>query len=344
MKSKLSIGNIGIWVLYPTLFLGILIIFLMSCISDNTGTDGNAKKNRISEDRKFVMTDIPDELTSPKDRAYFLVTHYWDNFDFSDTAYIHLPKITEQAFVNYAEILSHTHKETAYASVKNMLAEAEKEKTGRMYPYFLNLFKKYFYDPNSPVRDEEYYIPAMDYIIHDAVSSDADKEKAAFNLSLMMKNRRGRPATDIVYTGISGKSGRLYDIKASYTLLLFYNPECHSCEEVITYMKKSPVINRMAGSGVLKILAVYPDRDLSVWRKHSREIPSAWVNGYDKKGVITDRQVYDLKAIPTIYLLDAEKKVILKDADIVNVESYLKDESPAMLKNYTGQLLVPISS
>ena len=35
------------------------------------------------------------------------------------------------------------------------------------------------------------------------------------------------------------------------------------------------------------------------------------------------RQVYDLKAMPTLYLLDAEKRVILKDASFEQVEERL---------------------
>ena len=34
-------------------------------------------------------------------------------------------------------------------------------------------------------------------------------------------------------------------------------------------------------------------------------------------------QVYDLKAMPTLYLLDAEKRVILKDASFEQVEERL---------------------
>ncbi len=38
---------------------------------------------------------------------------------------------------------------------------------------------------------------------------------------------------------------------------------------------------------------------------------------------LTREQVYDLKAMPTLYLLDAEKRVILKDASFEQVEERL---------------------
>jgi hypothetical protein len=36
-----------------------------------------------------------------------------------------------------------------------------------------------------------------------------------------------------------------------------------------------------------------------------------------------DRELYDLKAMPTLYLLDKDKKVLLKDAPVEQVEQYL---------------------
>ncbi len=39
-----------------------------------------------------------------------------------------------------------------------------------------------------------------------------------------------------------------------------------------------------------------------------------WINGYDKELTVLERELYDLKAMPTLYLLDKDKKVLLKDA------------------------------
>jgi len=70
------------------------------------------------------------------------------------------------------------------------------------------------------------------------------------------------------------------------------------------------------------VLAVYPDADLSAWLK--APFPPGWISGYDAGKVITGNQLYDLKAMPTLYLLDKEKRVILKDAPIAAIEDWLK--------------------
>ena len=46
---------------------------------------------------------------------------------------------------------------------------------------------------------------------------------------------------------------------------------------------------------------------------------------YDKELVIKNKNLYDLRAIPTLYLLDKNKTVLLKDATLQKVEQYLAE-------------------
>lgn len=45
---------------------------------------------------------------------------------------------------------------------------------------------------------------------------------------------------------------------------------------------------------------------------------------YDSTVSLKNDEIYDLKAIPTLYLLDKDKKVVLKDVTFNQVENYLK--------------------
>src|SRR5690554_6904984 len=55
----------------------------------------------------FVLPTIPGSITQPAERATYLSLHYWDRFDFGDRSLIERPEITEQAFVDYINILYH---------------------------------------------------------------------------------------------------------------------------------------------------------------------------------------------------------------------------------------------
>lgn len=316
--------NIFMWVIYPTGLMAFIIVMLFACTSSNAkNNQGSTQINDTIRKKEIVLPVIPSELTIAQERANYLVNHYWDNFDFADTAFIHLPEITEQAFANYIEILTHADKATSYFSMNDMLLKSEKA-SNLMYGYFLDMYKKYLYDPNSPLRNEEYYIPVLNHVIKSDNTGETDWERAEFTLSLMLKNRVGQSASNITYTLESGKTKRLYDTHAQYTLLYFYNPDCSACEQLTNYLKESDLIEKLVNNKILSILMVYPDKDLDIWRKHLSNIPETWINGYDKSTTIIDKQIYDLKAIPTLYLLNKDKKVILKDADVEKVINYLR--------------------
>ena len=93
--------------------------------------------------------------------------------------------------------------------------------------------------------------------------------------------------------------------------------------ENIEGLKNAPIINQLLQEKKLVLLSIYPDEELDEWKKHLSEFPNEWINGYDKKFTIKEEQVYDLKAIPTLYLLDKDKTVLLKDATAPAIEAYL---------------------
>lgn len=325
-KRKYSISNILLWLIYPAGFLSLLIFMFFTCSSNKNNEVTDDPQSDVPVKREFRMVMVPETIVSPKERATYLASHYWDNFNFSDTAYIHLPDITEQAFVDFLDILPHSDKATADNAIAAMLEKSiSSDTTEKMYTYFLDLYKNYLHDPNSPLRDEEYYIPVTQYIIADSVSDEAAKSRADFNLKMMLKNRKGTKASDFEYLDISGKKGNLYSLNKEYTILYFYNPDCTACKETSHYLTTAPSINHLLSAGQLDILALYPDEDLTAWQKHKEEVPALWVNARDKKQKVKDGLLYDLKAIPTLYLLDRNKQVLLKDAPAMTVEAYLHE-------------------
>ena len=138
---------------------------------------------------------------------------------------------------------------------------------------------------------------------------------------MALKNRPGDVATD--FTGVcrDGRSRRLSDIKAGYVLVYFNDPDCEDCRRMKELLSLSPVVNGLLESGRLKLLSVCVEGKTPAWEQ--AEFPAGWMDGYDAGQRLTREQVYDLKAMPTLYLLDAEKRVILKDASFEQVEERL---------------------
>ncbi|MDR1861250.1 MAG: DUF5106 domain-containing protein [Bacteroidales bacterium] len=299
------------------------VVFAVIAACSGRPTNTVIKGVAEPEKRKIRMPEIPDILTAPADRANYLVKHYWDNMDFMDTVYTRLPEVTAQAFADFALILPIAAKSTAFDAINAILKKTEAEPTGRMREYFLKLFDDYIRDPQSPVRNEEFYIPIAEYLIAHPKTDEATRERSKYRLKLLLKNRLGEPASDFSYILRNGQKTTLYNAKAPYTLMMFYNPDCHTCAEVIEKIKHSQLIGTLQQQNRLKIVSVYPDEDLEIWKRHAADVPTTWLDGYDKGAVIQKTELYDLKAIPTLYLLDEQKRILIKDADFEVVEQRL---------------------
>ena len=280
-------------------YLNIFFLFLILCTAcgSRKASDNQAEDIKSDSTKIFALPVIPALLNTPESRADYLVRHYWENVDFADTTYLDHREVMEQAWVDYIDIMKLVPEETAISAIKQMYKDAGKKK--KVFFYFTDLAEKYLYDPNSPMRNEELYIPVLDAMLESTVLDDTEKILPKGRRELAEQNRLGRQAEDFTYTLVSGKSGTLYGVKADYTLLFINNPGCHACEEGIKELKQALAINKEFEAGNLKILSVYPDEDKEEWERHLSDFPKEWINGYDKKLMIKEKNLYDLKAIPT---------------------------------------------
>jgi hypothetical protein len=300
--------------------LGVLWVLFVNCNGQKIQKVDIAKAE-TTKPLSFQMITIPSVLTNPAERAEYLMMHYWDNFDFSDTVYLHLTEITEQAFVDYVDVMPYTSIPVVSASIKNMLKKAETE--NKVFKYFIDLYEKYLYDPNSPMRNDEFFIPVLEAMLNSPAVEE--KTRPAYLLELAKQNRQGEKATDFTYTLAGGRKATLYSIPSDYILMFFYNPDCHNCQEVSEQLQASPAIQYLIRNGKISILAVYPDEDISAWKNYLSRMPKEWINSYDASTRLKD-EIYALKAIPTLYLLDKNKVVLLKDPTFEHLEQYLQQQ------------------
>ncbi|WP_298653856.1 DUF5106 domain-containing protein [uncultured Proteiniphilum sp.] len=309
--------------------VGLILIIGLSCLSRKKAqSEPLAEKDTPAQTvvpDTFVLPQVPGTIRDSEERARYLVMHYWDRFDFADRNLIRRPEITEQAFVDYINILGYVPEENINASLAYTLDKAETDTM--MYLHFIELFEKYLYEPNSPFRNEEYYLPVLQKAVNSPLLEEESRSRYGFQLDMAMRNRIGERTNDFSYTISSGQSFRLYDLKSEYTLLMFTDPGCSTCAAVTERLGQSKALNDALGLNrpartMLTVLALYPDNNLEEWNAHLAGIPAGWVYAYDKSGEITGKRLYDIKAFPTLYLLDRDKKVILKDTSVETIESF----------------------
>ena len=80
------------------LLLGCGLAGLMLFSDCKTSTNAPGRKT-------FKQAEVPAVYTEPRLRAEYLAMHYWDHFDFADTAFVgSAAKITEQVIVDFLSV------------------------------------------------------------------------------------------------------------------------------------------------------------------------------------------------------------------------------------------------
>lgn len=264
-----------------------------------------------AESYHFKSVAPPAYIAQEKQRDY-MVEHYWDGFDFSDTLFIAKADTAEmlRAFAGY---VANVVGPVDGSPMRRLMQRASASR--RMLDYFVMLSEQVLHDPNSPLRSDELYIPVLEAQLSAPFYDEYERLVPQYDLELARRNRIGSRATDFRFTMGSGRTSSLYAVKADYTLVYINNPGCPMCRDIQQAIEHSPLLSEMIADARLTVLAIYPDRDLAEWRKHP--LPSEWINGYDEGCVIEQQRLYDLRAIPSLYLLDKDKRVLVKDSSSV---------------------------
>lgn len=278
---------------------------------------------RYEPGTRQVETDFDIYSYASMEEFNGAIDRYWDRFDFEcGERVIEYDTVSVmQAFADYvAYIEIGAERERCDSLLRALMHRAEASRP--MLDFFAYVTEGVLHDPNSPMRNDELYIPILEVLVDSPLYDEYDRIAPAWDLEIARQNRIGKVANDFVYTLASGKTGSLHGIKAKYVILMFSNPGCPMCREIIEEISSSPLINEMMEKGVVEVLAMYPDEDLVAWRDHIGDIPPSWINGYDSGMKITEARSYNLQAIPSLYLLDNEKRVIIKDGtSVAHIES-----------------------
>ena len=309
---------------------GLLIgfILLLASCRAKPGTaeamESAPTDSTVIQARVFPFPEIPATLTEPEARKSYLLTHYWEQFDFADTTLVNNRDVTEQGFVNFIALLldGTTPEELTHESLENWCAGFVGKDHARKV--LTQTADDYLFNPNSPFYNEALYGLYLETMLGVLPQTDAMRSAYRFKLELVKRNNVGDKATDFTYYQPDGMRRTLAttSVKNDRLLLMFYDPECEPCHEVLLQMAADTALAEAVRTGKLSVLAVYTEGNDEAWRKALPDMPGGWTVGNDREAVKTGA-LYDLKAMPSLYLLDGSKTVLLKDAAYEKIRATL---------------------
>jgi peroxiredoxin len=288
-----------------------------------------------------AMKDAPVLYANPKthtdslENYYNYKAHYWDGVTFMDERIIRSPFFLPKFEKYYREIMVQQSdsiiKDVDY---KLLLARSCPE----MYKFMLNWLTDEYINPKYMGQDaifvhlfEKYHSKGLTNWLN-----EKQMEAISRRAYMLMSNLIGARAADLEMLDTNGKPSSLYNLKAEYTIVVFWDPNCGHCKEEVPRLDSIYKASwNQHGVKMFGVLSADSKEDMvPAWKKFIEEKDlAAWTHVYQTKEMEkadTDaqkpsyRQLYDVTMTPTLFLLDKDKNIIGKKLTWSQLDELLK--------------------
>jgi len=179
-------------------------------------------------------------------------------------------------------------------TINNLTAKYERSQQMGMDAVFVHLAKNY------------YLTPKWKDILSEKQLAKIEERAMALDPLLI-----GKKAPNIVVKDTAQKKFlQLKDVKAPFTIVYIWSPECGHCKIATPKLKK--IYDDYKSLGI-EVFAVNNDFENDVWIKFINKHKLDWINGSDGGDFRSNfRSTYDVYSTPQTYLLDENKKILAK--------------------------------
>ena len=253
----------------------------------------------------------------------YFKAHFWDGFNYQDDRLIHTP-ILDSKLQEYMTKLVLQWPDSVEHESDVLLRKARGTKD--LFKYTLYWLTRNVEDSKIMGMDEAFvYLVENYYMKGDAFWLSNDELSKYLDRAMKIApNVLGNLAPEVkLHDVLSMKEESMLDLKANYTLLVFYSPDCGHCQ------KELPEIDSLYEAALkakgVKVYTVATEGDSKKISEFLiKNKLEKWINTWDPDHVGDWRGKYDVFSTPTIYLLDDKKIIRGKRLDHSNILSVIE--------------------
>ncbi len=289
------------------------------------------KTNRGTFAAKLLLAatepDLPPAPKRPDGRVdstylyHYYKAHYFDNVDLTDERLMRTPLLAPRLERYFADLVVQMP-DSLIKDADAVLAKVPKDKK--------DLRKFVIYKITAPYEQahvlgtealfvhmgEKYYIGEPG--LYDTSTVRRFRERiVALKPTLVGKKIPNMPLTDP-----TGKAIPLHAVKAEYTVVFIYDPECGHCREATP--KVLDFYNKAKDKGVV-VYAANLKHDPEQWKKFIAEFKTqGFINGMDSGRQVDFYNTFDANTTPVLFILDRDKKIIARRLPAVELEKFFE--------------------
>ena len=261
--------------------------------------------------------------SSPEEQRDYLRWHYWAGFDFADTLFVREADTAQmvEAYARWVALISDRPADAAPMDSLMRRASASRP----MLDYFTMLAQQVIHDPNSPLRNDEFYIPVMQAVLASPYYDEYERIGPAYDLAMASQNRLGRRARRFPLYARLGRHGYALRREGRIYAAVHQQPRLWDVQAAaradlrLAHAFGDDRARPPQNTGALSRRRTSPSGGITATISRP-----TWINAYDAGCLVRENGTYDLTAIPSLYLLDSDKRVLVKDStDVPYIEEVI---------------------
>lgn len=255
----------------------------------------------------FEYPVAPDSITSFHDKSDYLVEHFWDQLDFK-TKKTFDQNALNHAMSVYMTPLQFCSPEAAEKSINKLIAGIAGNQV--LCLQFAKAAEENLYGPRSEMWSDDLYLKFIDPLLKNKKIKKERKARYQRQATLLQNTKNGAVPPAFDYQTPDGKTSRFVP-NGVITVIEFGDPDCDECRSAKLRMDTDVKFNSLIDRGLVNVLFIYVDPEEG-WQTKLSGYPSKWhVGASDEVG-----DLYDLRSTPSIYVIDREGKVALKNISV----------------------------
>ncbi len=234
--------------------------------------------------------------------------HYWDNTDFKNESLLN-NLFWQVSFDNYFGRFVKPQPDSMIAAIDELLAKTPKN--GAFYRFIVLRITQFFEQNEAPGADR-IFVHMVDHYQKKQETPWLDKatlDRLGYKADTHRPNLTGSLAVNFTLPDETGKPIELYEIQAPFTLLIFYSPLCSHCMDIMPNIYQTYLDYESKG---LAAIALNTDQQKAYWKKFVGQQNWRWFDLDDATKMEQLEQQYAAFNLPVFYLLDKDKKILVK--------------------------------
>lgn len=310
----------------------------------------NLKVEKLLKEIPKASNGRPDSIQSYK----YYKKHYWDNVNLKDNATMRNPFFHNKV-KKYFESVVVTHPDSICVEIDMFLDKTDR--SSLLYKYLLAHFT-YTYETTKLMGFDKVFVHLSENYFKtgkaDGIYDDVDIVKKIIKRSDKLKPllvgavaqdlymikaedfekmkamgfedaKNSDEMTKVYYKNESQVSKmfvKLSEVKADYTILIFWDVDCGHCQ------KEIPVLidaynDLIKDKKDVKVYSVYMQHEGEKYLKYIAEHKLPWINVYDGAHYNNAVEKYDVYSTPVIYILNKNKVIKAKRIDANQIKNII---------------------